>query len=290
MKAGKVAGVQFVLNNWFIALMLFFGLAGLGVKVAGVFAAVLWHELAHAIVAVAFGYRVREIELLPFGGVARIEGIGEAGPAAEFCMAAAGPAASLALAAAIYLGMLVYPAGAAGLEFYLQVNLTLALFNLLPGLPLDGGRMLRAWLSTRWEYGRATAAVARAGRLLAAGLAAAAAAEFGRTGTINLSFIILAVFLYAAAKTETRLAGFRTMRILARKKAELSSRGVLATTHFTAVADTRVREVVRLFGPDHYHIVLVVDTCFRLRGALTETEVWEALPQRGLYARIGDFL
>lgn len=290
VRAGKIAGVQFTLNNWFIVLIVIFALIGMGLKVLGVFAAVLWHELAHAAVAASLGYPVREIELLPFGGVARIERVGEAGSTSEILMAAAGPLASLVMAAVIYFVMTRAPAWTVMLEFYLKVNLMLALFNLLPGLPLDGGRILRALLATRWDFAAATAMVVNTGKLISAGLATVSAVDFWLTGTLNLTFLIAAVFLYAAARAETAVAGFRTMRILANKKAELTTRGVLPTVHFTTLNTVAARDILRFFGPEQYHIVLIVDNQLRLQGTLTETQVWEALPSRGLYARIGDFL
>lgn len=290
MRAGKIAGVQFVLNSWFIALIVIFTLMGMGLKVLGVFAAVLWHEAAHAAAAASLGYRVRELELLPFGGVARIERIGEAGSTSEIIMAAAGPLASLVMAAVIYFMSVRAPEWAVMLDFYLRVNLMLALFNLLPGLPLDGGRILRALLATRWDFTSATAVVVNTGKLISLGLVAVTTLDFWLTGTFNVTFFAAAVFLYAAARTETAVAGFRTMRVLANKKAELMARGVLPTMHFTVLDSVAARDILRFFGPEQYHVVLVVDKRLRLQGTLTETQVWEALPLKGLYAKIGDFL
>lgn len=290
MRAGRISGVQLVLNNWFLALIVLFAFAGLAGKALAVFAAVLWHEAAHAVAAAALGYRVREIELLPFGGVARIDRVDTAGAASEIIMAAAGPLASLVLAAAVYLARESLPAHALWLEFYGQVNLTLACFNLLPALPLDGGRILRALLALRRDWGEATATVAGLGKLLAVVLAAAALAGLWRSGTVNLTFLAAAAWLFASARAETASAGFRAMRILARKKAELTARGIMPTSHLTALASAPVREIVRLFGPEQYHVVLVVDSDCRIRGALTETEVWEGWTSRGFAARIGEFL
>ncbi|HWQ62227.1 MAG TPA: site-2 protease family protein, partial [Negativicutes bacterium] len=198
--------------------------------------------------------------------------------------------ASLVLAAAVYLARESFPSQALWLEFYGEANLMLAFFNLLPALPLDGGRILRALLALRWDWGEATAAVAGLGKLLALVLAAAAAVGLWRSGTVNLTFLAAAAWLFVAARAETAAAGFRAMRILARKKAELTARGVMSTSHLTALASTPVRDVVRQFGPEQYHVVLVVDSDCRLKGALTETEVWEEWPDRGFSARIGDFL
>jgi stage IV sporulation protein FB len=64
----------------------------------------------------------------------------------------------------------------------------------------------------------------------------------------------------------------------------------MPTTHFTAVDDCPARDVIALFQPEQYHMVLIVDREFRLRGSVTETDVWESLPEKGMTARIGDFL
>ena len=290
MRAGKIAGVQIILNNWFLGLLGLFVLVGMGGKVLGVFGAVLWHELSHAVTAITLGYRVREIELLPFGGVARIERLGEAGAASELVMAAAGPAASLVMAAAIYFAMPYFPEWMEELNFYFTVNMTLALFNLLPALPLDGGRMARALLTSRLGYGKATKIVVRFGNLLSFGLIVATGIEFWQFSSVNLSFLFAAVFLYVAAKTELKIAGFRSMRVLAQKKAELSARGVMPTIHYTALSGAMARDIVRLFGPEQYYIVLVVNDTFRVERVLTETEIWEGLPERGINATVGEFL
>lgn len=290
MRAGKVAGVQLILNNWFLVLVVMFSIVGLGFKVLGVFASVLWHELAHVATAVCLGYKVKEIELLPFGGVARIDNLGEAGAASEIAVAAAGPAASLAMVGLLVWAKARLPEWGLMLEFLLQVNLVLFLFNLMPGLPLDGGRIVRALIGLKRDFQTATRLTANLGKATCVILLMLTAADFLRTGTFNLSFIVAAVFLYVCAKKEIATAGFRSMRVLTRKKAELTAKGIMPTAHFTALATTRVRDIIRLFGPEVYYIVLVVDTGFRLQGTLTETEVWESLPARGLYAKIGDFL
>ena len=124
------------------------------------FAAVVAHELGHALTAARFGIRTRRITLWPLGGLAEIEREPEK-PAQEFAVAVAGPATSL-LFGALCLGLsaLVAPVSAplGAIAAYLgMANLALALFNLLPGYPLDGGRVLRAlvWGATR-SYARGT--------------------------------------------------------------------------------------------------------------------------------------
>jgi Zn-dependent protease len=131
------------------------------------------HELAHAVTARRFGIRVRGITLFLFGGVAEIEGEVPT-PAREFAVALVGPAVSVVLGAAFALatrwaGSRGWLAGEGILGTLALVNLGIALFNLVPGLPLDGGRLLRAGL---W---RLTGSYRRATRIAAVGGSVAAA-------------------------------------------------------------------------------------------------------------------
>jgi stage IV sporulation protein FB len=174
------------------------------------------------------------------------------------------------------------------LEFYGQVNLMLpALTFCRPAArrrPYPQGAVGAALGLGQGDVGGGWL-----GKLLAVLLAAFAVAGLWQGGTVNLTFAIAAVWLFAGARAETAAVGFRVIRILARKKAELTARGVMPTVHIT-LGIPRASEIVRLFGPEQYYIVLVVDGDCRLRGALTETEVWEGWPGRGFAARIGDFL
>ncbi len=131
------------------------------------FASVLIHEFAHALTARRFGLPTTRITLFLFGGVSRIAGEPPSA-AAEFWIAVVGPLASLALAAFCWSAKLLL-AGAtplfAWMEYLAWMNLLLAAFNLLPGFPLDGGRVYRAliWRITG-SYHRATLSAALTGR------------------------------------------------------------------------------------------------------------------------------
>lgn len=133
------------------------------------FASVLAHELSHALVARRFGLRVRDITLFIFGGAASLEGDAER-PRDEALIAVAGPLTSLAIGAALW-GIDVaigQPQAAAIIGWLGFINLTLGLFNLIPGFPMDGGRILRAIL---WKI--------RGDRLAATRNAAAVGRGFG---------------------------------------------------------------------------------------------------------------
>jgi len=137
------------------------------------FASVVFHELSHSIVARGYKIQVDSITLFIFGGVARITRE-PSNAMQEFNIAIAGPIASLFLSAAFYAVTLFFPyntmVGALG-TWLSETNLALALFNLLPGFPLDGGRIFRAiiWGITK-NFSRATRIAGASGKLVAYGL------------------------------------------------------------------------------------------------------------------------
>jgi len=154
---GRIAGIPIRIRWSFLFLLGFVYLAAGGF--AGVlailiaFASVLVHELGHAMVAKRLGVRIATIDLHFFGGAAQMIDPPRSARD-EIAIAAAGPAVSLALAA-VGLGL----GGALALPFLTMVgsiNLVLGFFNLVPALPMDGGRILRAALATRLGYLRAT--------------------------------------------------------------------------------------------------------------------------------------
>ena len=189
-KIGKIAGIEIGINyTWIFALVLFTWLFAeslmasvsgwarstywfAGVIIAlGVFISVLLHELSHSLVAIRRGMKVTSIILFIFGGVSNIEKEPESA-GTEFIMAAAGPASSLVLSA-IFFGIYRLVPGASNVAtplkavfFYLfYTNLLLAIFNIIPGFPLDGGRVFRSiiWGATKSLH-RATMIAGNVGR------------------------------------------------------------------------------------------------------------------------------
>ncbi len=157
----------------------------------------LVHELAHALTAKRCGLYVQDILIGPLGGVARVENAADR-PLTEALVAAAGPLANLLLAALFVL----IPGGVGDAGVW--INLVLGLGNLLPAFPLDGGRVLRAWLARHSPLVDATrAAVAWANWVMVLGLIACT--WYG----LFLVGLVVMVYLYAAGRTELLQAMLR---------------------------------------------------------------------------------
>ncbi|HEY2865919.1 MAG TPA: M50 family metallopeptidase [Pyrinomonadaceae bacterium] len=199
-------------------------LAGLLITIL-FFASVLVHELAHAALARFEGVDVLEIVLHPFGGLARLRHEPET-PRAEFCIAAAGPAASFALAL-LFVGLMAIASAVDALLFskllfmLATFNFLICVFNLFPGYPLDGGRLLRAYL---WRSGRdineATILTGRCGQVIGGMfvLVGLFLAVFRADFFTGFWMILIGLFLYDAAASiikETRkLARVRLMDVM----------------------------------------------------------------------------
>jgi Zn-dependent protease len=211
-RIGRVAGIEIRVHITFFLLVPLFALAGAepgGPGVLGgiawlvvIFACVLVHEFAHCLVGRPRGAVVHEIELLPIGGVSKLEHLPE-NPRDEFAMAIAGPAASAAIAAvaailALALSEPLLPVdlfGGSILPRLVWFNLLIAAFNLLPAFPLDGGRVLRALLERRLDLEHATRVAARVGRWVA--LAFIVVGLFW-----DVWLVIIGVFVYFGAAAE----------------------------------------------------------------------------------------
>ena len=175
------------------------------------FACLAVHEVAHAVVARRFAVRVRGITLFLLGGVAEIDGELPS-PGSEFAVALAGPATSVVIASVTALGSRwahrLGWAGPEGVLFILSaVNLGVAVFNLIPGLPLDGGRILRAVI-WRWtgNFIRATKVAAIGGRVVAATLVAIGIGVSLTGHPVALWYLLMGIFIWFLARASGKAA------------------------------------------------------------------------------------
>lgn len=226
------------LSHWAYATMAFVGMLLFFVSLVG-------HELAHALTARRFGIETRNITLFLFGGVAELSR--EPTKAMhEFWIALAGPAMSLMLAlvfrAMALAGGVFFDGGPAVevLRYLALINLVLALFNLLPAFPLDGGRILRAWLWQRsGDMLAATETAARSGIILAYGLIGLGLLGLFQ-GALIAGFwqVLIGLFVLAAARSSIdaqRMKSYLGTRVVS---------ALMTTPAITTDAGTTLAELV----------------------------------------------
>ena len=248
------------------------------------FACVLAHEFGHIFVARAFGVPTPDVTLLPIGGVARLARIPEK-PTEELLIAIAGPLVNVVIAYGLVLlmGAHLSPQRLAVMDSssvsmadrLAAVNLFLALFNMIPAFPMDGGRVLRALLAIRLGHLRATEIAAKIGQLVAFALG-----FIGLFGNPILVFI--AIFVYLAASSEAQLVAIRAM------SRDVPVSAAMMTEIATLTADERIDAAVETLLRTSQSEFPVVDGERRLVGLLDRAGMIRALKELGPDARVGD--
>jgi Zn-dependent protease/CBS domain-containing protein len=224
----------------------------------GLFASLILHELAHSLVARHFGLRVGSITLFLFGGVAELDEE-PASALSEVLIALAGPAASLVLAALFWVAMqmdgatALSPALRALLGYLAGINLVLAVFNLLPAFPMDGGRVLRAtlWARSGDLMGATRSAVRVAAMFAYVLIALGILSLFGPVGAGGFWFVLIGTYLLMAAQSTYAQLMLRTA-LNGRVVRDLMTRAPVTTAPdatLAEVVDTAMLVHARSFLP-----------------------------------------
>lgn len=252
------------------------------------FVSVLLHELSHSFVAMAHGLSVRGITLHVFGGVSHLEDEAPS-PRAEFLIAVVGPITSFTIAAvlwAISAASFVQPVWAQAVVSYLVlVNVAVGIFNLVPGFPLDGGRLLRAAL-WKWKgtLGEATYIASRVGVGFAFALMALGVLQILSGAVLGgFWFIVIGMFLRGAAD-----ASYSQMA-LREALARLPVRDIMTREVVTVRPEATVGELADAFWAHHVTSFPVVDGG-TVRGIASLQQVREVPPEQRTQRRVSELM
>lgn len=273
------------INLVFLLLCALYMALGFAIEVLLILVAVLVHEISHVVIALYLGVKVTEIELLPFGGQAKIEDITGIEPDYEIYIALTGPIVSVSLAGIFYF--LQPSMSSSYLPLFININLFLGVFNLCPALPMDGGRILRALLSKFIGYKKATRRAATLGKLIAVIFILVGCYQiyFRHSGA---NFAVVGILLFWAARREGQLLAYAFMRYLVNKKRELSKHGVLPAQQIISREDTLIKKILESARPSYYLVVMAVDEADHLVGMRSEAELIECFLERGPGVRLRD--
>jgi Zn-dependent protease/CBS domain-containing protein len=284
---GRLAGTTVRVHIAFLLLLAWIWLdsymsIGLGaasrtlVFVIFVFGCVVAHEFGHVFAARLFGVATPDITLYPFGGIARLNTMPQE-PWREFLISAAGPAVNLVIVIALMLF------ADATLNFYdvslltgesdgflatklATANMILALFNLIPAFPMDGGRLLRAALATRFDFERATRIATRAGHIIALGLAVVGLFS-------NPMLIVIAIFISFAGSAEMQATTVRAF------SSEMPVTSAMVTEYSTLQVDSTVSDAVGVILRTSQKFIPVLDRAGRFAGGIEIADILRALQE-----------
>jgi Zn-dependent protease len=253
--------------------------------ILAVFGTVVLHELSHALTARRFGIRTRDITLLPIGGISSLERMPEK-PSQELLVALAGPAVNLVIALVLFgiISALGGPLGVKDLQVvggsfltkFMWINVSLAVFNLLPAFPMDGGRVLRAALALRTSYARATELAARIGQGMAL--------VFGVLGLLfNPILLVIALFVWMGAHQESSLIQLRALL------GGIPIQNAMITDFRALEPREPLSRAVEFILAGFQHDFPVIDGK-RAVGVLTRSDVVRGLAEAGKAAPVEDWM
>jgi Zn-dependent protease len=302
-KLGRIAGIPLYVHWTFLILLAYIGythysasggdpwetLEGVLMLLA-VFGCVVLHELGHALMARRFGVGTADITLLPIGGVARLQRIPE-NPGQELAIALAGPAVNVALV--VLLGGILAATGQFGTELLdprgllfrgdvpflqnlLAINVILAIFNMIPAFPMDGGRVLRALLAMSMSYPKATRTAASVGQFIAIGFGL-----FGLTNTLPM-FLLVALFVWLGAEAEARQVEERA------SLRGVSVRDAMLTDYRSLAPTATLGEAAELLLAGSQQDFPVIEGEGEPVGVLTRDALFAGLARDGREGRVGE--
>lgn len=302
-RIGRVFGVDLYMHATFLLLLAWVAISsylerrsaadaiGGLIFITLLFVIVVMHELGHVLTARRFGIGTRDITLLPIGGVARLERM-PSEPYQELLVALAGPAVNVVLAVILFLTLLatagigalapdVFPkilsAEGSLLAKLLVVNVMLAVFNMLPAFPMDGGRVLRAFLAMTMDYVRATQIAATIGQFLALSLG-----FFGLLSG-NPLMVFIALFVWMGAAQEASMVQMQSAL------GGIPVQQVMITDYDTlAPGDPLEKAIERIMAGFQQDFPVVEGD--HVVGVLTRADLLRALAQQGRGGLVQDVM
>ncbi|MDN4079634.1 M50 family metallopeptidase [Paenibacillus polymyxa] len=269
----NVRGVTLSLHPLFVLVMLTSVLTGHFIEIMTLFTLVFIHELGHATAASLLGARLLSIQMLPFGGVAVIEDQGKLNAWKEIVIALAGP-----LQNGIMIIILLWLRHVNGLEhdyvnYIIQGNAVIALFNLLPILPLDGGKILQSLISLFFSYHRTLVWTFRASIVTSLLFCLYGISPLLRQDEpLHLNLLAVGIFLLYSNIVDYRNIPYRFIRFLLGRD-ELfyreAAKGSIALP-IVSLPVKHLEPVLRLFRRDRYHMVYVMNEQGRIVAVLPE--------------------
>lgn len=260
---------------FFPAVFLLVFAAGMLNGYLAAFFSIVLHEAGHVAFAAISGSRLRTLRITSVGLCAEIDE-GVCSIRERLILYSCGPAANFLIAAAAALICLLTSNPSPLVRLILLTNLYLALFNLLPAVPLDGGRILRELLAERVGILAAGKWVHRLAFMLSIIFVLLGMVQFV-SGWYNLSLLVIGLYIAFTLKTGKMEAALMNIKQIIYRRSRLEKKGIYPARDLVAMKWTQIGDTIRNMDFDRFHFVHVVDENFKLIRIFTENEVIESL-------------
>ncbi|RCX20804.1 stage IV sporulation protein FB [Anaerobacterium chartisolvens] len=270
----KIRNVDISVNLLFFLVMPIPALCGYVWEFAAVFASALAHEAGHIAVACLLGAGISSIRILPVGLNAEIDESGLC-KYKKLAIYVAGPLVNIAIGLLLHFISFYLPY-AWWTKFFAMVNLYLAVFNLLPVLPLDGGRVLESIMSERVGFILTERYVKVFTLVLASIISLLGIVQIlGEDHRFNL--VLIGIYIFLCLKSGKMEAGMVNIKNMLYRRSRFLNKGVYPARNLAVIKSLRVSEAIRSMDFDRFHIIHVLDNGLNIVGELTEHHVLEAM-------------
>ncbi len=278
MNIFKIKNINIRINIIMLAMFIVYFLLGQFIEITVMILIVLVHEFSHSIVARKYGFIIDEIDILPFGGVAKYKNIKIINPKEEIVICAIGPLSNL-LIIIVFMGLRSLYTENYFIDFVIEINWLMFIINILPVFPLDGGKIIRAVLSLFIGYKSSTIKLTYVTYILCTFVILYDILN-GLTG--NVTYIgVIAVFTIIAAKKEREMAAFVFIRSITEKTKELNRKKKMKAHLLVCINTTSVKEAIECFLPNRYHIFIIIKSNGETIGTITESQLLEGIYKHG---------
>ncbi len=248
-----------------------------------IFISVLLHELGHGIMAKALGINVLELHIFPFGAIAIMENISKYGGLEESLIAISGPLLSF------FIALMALYSKVPTSDLIFKYNLALFLFNLIPALPLDGGRIMRNILLLRLSYKKATKILTRMGKVLAI-IIMLFNTYIIIQGQLTLIYIVTGVFIFFGAIKEEKNSSYLYLLNRNNKKKKLLKKKGFNERVLISSKGTYLKNIIEQFSPRNICIIRVYDEQGYIIKELSEADIMNGFFLKGYYCKIEDII
>jgi len=250
-------GFVFKVNPLFLLVIVLLIFAGLGIELLIAFILVISHEFVHLLVAWLSGYEIYKIDIFPFGGMAEYRGLLEMDPWQEIKVAICGPLFNLVLVLILYL----YYGNINFISIYyidllIKYKLIIGVFNLLPALPLDGGRILRSVLVARMGFCRGTMMAVKIAKFFAisGAILGIIALIFQQT---NIWILFISFFVYGAAIKEEKNVVYYLVSYLTHRKDFIDNMIIKPVYLQVSRSNVRLKDMLTYLVPDKFNLFYI---------------------------------
>lgn len=275
--------------NFFVPIILiYFSIIDFFYESIIILITVLIHEISHIFMCFKFKIKIKEIEIFPFGGVIRLESFLIDKPKEEMLISIIGPLTNIIIFLIFYCLSFIYKSNYI-IYFITKINLFMGVFNSLPLLPLDGGKVIRAILSKFYGIKNGTRIVIIITYVISSNIIIYLLVRLKlNNGAIYI--ILLLVFVMIAATKEKRMAAFMFIKEIMTKKYYLKKKKIIDTHILVCLNSISLKSLVNSFLPNKYHIIIVINENGDRLKTLYEEDIINAIIKFGLDIKIEKLL